>query len=196
MAKIEVDEEDIRSANALRGAVSTLWANPEARKLIQKAQKLVDPKAKTPDLDQDEALRAPIEEVRKEFRDYIAKTETEKAEDAKKVKLDSLKRIHSDGIAELRRQRYTDEGIKAVEALMDEKGILDPLDAAAIFEKSHPPQAPMTPGGVGAWNFTELPTEGADDLKKLIDTKGNNDLIVDRMAREAIAEVRGASLRR
>lgn len=191
MAKIEVDEEDYRAGSTLRTAVSTLWANPEARKLIQKAQKLVDPKAKTPDLDQDEALRAPIEDVRKEFRDYVAKTETEKAEAAKEAKLGNLKRIHADGIAELRRQRYTDDGIKAVEALMDEKGILDPLDAAAIFEKMHPPQAPMTPGGTGAWNFTEMPTEGADDLKKLIDTKGNNDLIVDRMAREAIAEARG-----
>lgn len=196
MAKVEVDEEEVRSSAALRGAVSTLWANPEARKLIQKAQKLVDPNARTPDLDRDEAALKPVQGLEKKFDDFVAKTEQDKADAAKEAKLTNLKKVHADGIAELRRQRYTDDGIKAVETLMDEKGILDPLDAAAIFERNHPPQAPVTPGGVGAWNFTEMPAEGSDFIKKLIETKGNNDMVVDHEARNVLAEVRGSSQRR
>ncbi len=196
MAKIEVDEEEVRSASALRGAVATLWANPEARKLIQKAQKLVDPKAKTPDLDQEELVRAPVEEVRKEFRDYVAKTETEKAEAEKTRKIADMQRLEADGIAALRRAGWMDEGIKAVKAKMDEKGLLDPLDAAKLLDASQMPQTPVTPGGHGAWNFTEVPAEGADFIKKLIETKGNNDMVVDNEARNILSEVRGSTLRR
>ncbi len=196
MAKIEVDEEEVRSNAALRGAVSTLWANPQARKLIQQAQKIVDPKAKTPDLDQDEALRAPVDEVRKEFRDYVAKTEGEKAEAEKNRKIAEMARLESDGLAQLRREGWMEEGIKAVKAKMDEKGLLDPLDAAKLIDKAQMPQTPVTPGGHGAWNFTEVPAEGADFIKKLIDTRGQNDMVVDNEARNILAEVRSSSLRR
>lgn len=192
MAKIEVDEEEVRANHTLRQAVQTLWSNPKARLLIQQAQKVVDPNAKTPDLDQQNQALAPVEEVRKEFRDYVAKTESDAAEREKNTKLDRLKGVHAAGIAELRRQKYTDEGIKAVEALMDEKGILDPLDAAAIFEKAHPPQMPVMPGGVGgAWNFAEPPAEGEAFVKKLFETKGANDLVADKEAWNAINEMRG-----
>ena len=196
MAKIEVDEEEIRSASALRGAVATLWANPEARKLIQKAQKLVDPKAKTPDLDQDEAIHAPVAAIEKKFDEYVAKTEAEKAEAAKTAKIADMQRLEADGIAALRRAGWMDEGIKAVKAKMDEKGLLDPLDAAKLLDASQMPQTPVTPGGHGAWNFTEVPTEGADFIKKLIETRGQNDMVVDNEARNVLAEVRGQPLRR
>lgn len=196
MAKVEVDEEEVRSNAALRQAINVMWANPEARKLVQRAQKVIDPKAKTPDLDLEEATLAPVKAVEKKFEEYVAKTEQEKADAAQEAKLQNLKSVHANGIAELRRQRYTDEGIKAIEALMDEKGILDPLDAAAIFDKAHPPQSPMTPGGSGAWNFTELPAEGGDFIKKLIETKGNNDMVVEHEARNVLAEIRGSAPRR
>ena len=196
MAKIEIDEEEVRSSQALRGAVATLWANPEARKLIQKAQKIVDPKAKTPDLDQEELVRAPVAAIEKRFEEYVAKAEAEKAEAAKNSKIAEYQKLEADGIAQLRRAGWMDEGIKAVKAKMDEKGLFDPLDAAKLIDQSQMPQAPVTPGGVGAWNFTEVPAEGADFIKKLIDTKGSNDMVVDNEARNILNEVRGASLRR
>ena len=195
MAKVELDEEDVRRYSRLEGAVNTLWANPKARELIQQAQKIVDPNAKTPDLDAKRAILEPVEAVRKEFQDFVAKTETEKAEAAKNAKMAEIQTRHASGIAELRRQKYTDEGIKKIEALMEEKGILDPLDAAAIFERSNPPPAIAAPagGGVGGWNFTE-PTGGDADAfaKRLMETKGALDGIVENEARLAIQEVRGA----
>lgn len=198
MPKVELDEEDVRRYGRLEQAVNTLWANPKARELIQQAQKIVDPNAKTPDLDARKAMLEPVEQVQKEFRDYVAKTEGEKAEAAKNQRLTEIQTRHASGIAELRRQKYTDEGIKKIEALMEEKGILDPLDAAAIFERSNPPPVPMTPSsnGVGGWNFSE-PTGGDADAfaKKLMDSKGALDGIVENEARLAIAEVRGQSRR-
>lgn len=195
MAKIEVDEEDVRRLNGLQQTVSTLWGNPEARKLIQRAQKLVDPKAKTPDLDAEEQLVAPVKALEKKFEDYIAETKKTETERTQERQISELKSLQERGWEALRKEKYTDDGIKKIKELMDEKGILDPLDAAAIFDRANPPPAPVTPGGSGAWNFTELPKEGAEPFKALIDTKGQNDLTVDRMAWEAINEVRGVSRR-
>ncbi len=198
MPKIELDEEEVRRLAGLEKTVSTLWANPKARLLIQQAQKLVDPNAKTPDLDQQAQVMAPVEEVRKEFREYIAKTEAKEAEAEKTRTLNQIKQRHDEGIAVLRREhKYTDEGIKAVEALMEEKGILDPLDAAAVFERMHPPQTPVaSSGGTGAWNFTDVQTGDGDVYaKKLFDSKGQLDAIVEQEARVSIQEVRGAGRR-
>lgn len=198
MPKVELDEEDVRRYGRLESAVNTLWANPKARELIQQAQKIVDPNAKTPDLDARQAMLQPVEAVQKEFRDYVAKTEADKAEAVKTQRLSEIQSRHATGIAELRRQKYTDEGIKKIEALMEEKGILDPLDAAAIFERSNPPPALTTPSsnGVGGWNFAEATSSDANDFaKKLMETKGALDGIVENEARNAIAEVRGQSRR-
>jgi hypothetical protein len=196
MAKIEVDEEEVRASTQLRGAVATLWANPEARKLIQKAQKIVDPKAKTPDLDQEEVVLAPVKGLEKKFDDFVAATQAEKAEAEKNRKIAEMARLEAEGIAQLRRAGWMDEGIKAVKAKMDEKGLLDPIDAAKLVDQSAMPQSPVTPGGVGAWNFTEVPAEGADFIKKLIETKGANDMVVDNEVRSVLNETRGSSLRR
>ena len=196
MATVEVDEEQLRQLTGLQRTVQAIWANPKARKLVQQAQKTVDPNAKTPDLDAEAQILGPVEEIRKEFKDFIAKTQAEKDEDRKNAELSRIRQVQDLGFAKLKGEmKYTDDGLAAVKKLMEDKAILDPLDAAAIFERDHPPQTPVTPGGTGAWNFTELPTEGADHLKKMIDTKGTNDLIAEKMAWEAINEVRGVSRR-
>jgi hypothetical protein len=79
---------------------------------------------------------------------------------------------------------------------MDAKGILDPEDAALIFERDNPPPPPAMPGGSGPWNFMEPSPESGDDIKKLIESKGENGLLLDKMVREGLAEVRGTQGRR
>ncbi len=78
---------------------------------------------------------------------------------------------------------------------MEDKGILDADIAAAYFEKQHPPQAPVTPGGSGAWNFMDMPADGDADLKKLVETKGESEQLIQKMAIDALNDVRGASRR-
>jgi hypothetical protein len=94
-----------------------------------------------------------------------------------------------------------DKSIKAIEKIMEEKGILDPLDAAAIFERDHPPQAPVAQSGSGGWNFGELPssTEDADD--KYVDSllkagkNGISDGALSQRISQTIGEVRHAGRR-
>jgi len=189
---VEVDEEQLLRDQRLRALVEKIYAHPEAGVLVEQAAKLVDPNAKTPKLDAKKAVTEPMSAVEKKLEEFIAaQTKAQQERDAEN-KRNELKTRVDTGIANLRRQGWTDEGIKAVEKLMEDKGILDPLDAAAIYEKHNPPPAPTTPSG-GAWNFPEIPKDGGDLFEKaLLDSKGQNDLIAEREAMNVLNEIRGS----
>ena len=170
-------------------------ANPKAKRKVLEAYREHDPNARIPELDAEAAAAAPVNELTKTVADLRKEIADDKAEREKKIRLDALNGTVEGGMAKLRREGWQDEGLAEVRKIMDEKGILDPEIAAAYYEKQHPPQTPATPSGVGGWNFVENVQDGEADLKKLLDSKGNNEALADKMAREALTEVRGASRR-
>lgn len=170
MPTVEVDEVQVQQSTKLRSTVEAWMKNPKARRKILEAQKLVDPKADIPELDEPD----PIEEVRKASDEKIAaltkQIEDDKATRERDARIQQLQNLKDTGIAKLRSEhRYNDDGIKAVEAIMETKGVLDPLDAAAIWERDHPPQAPIQQTGTGGWNFAQLPDTTADADDKYVD---------------------------
>lgn len=189
---VEIDEAEFLNNQTLRQTVAKILANPQAAKLVEQAHKLVDPNAKTPRLDQEAIVTAPVTELKKTVEELNKKIEDDKTAREQADKLAGLKAKVDAGYAQLRKDGWTDEGIEGVKKLSEEKGILDPLDAAAIFLRDHPPQAPATPsGGTGAWNFVDSVGDNEADLKKLLDSKGDNNMLVDKMARDALNEIRG-----
>jgi hypothetical protein len=201
MPMVEVDELQLQQSSKLKQTVEKWLQNPKAKRKILEAQKLVDPKADIPELDEPD----PIEALKKESDDKIAalqkQIEDDKLARERDGRLAQLQTLKDNGIAKLREKRYTDDGIKAVEKIMEEKGILDPLDAAAIFERDHPPQAPIQQTGSGGWNFGELPsaTDDADD--KYVDSllkagkNGLSDGALSQRIAQTINEVRGNARR-
>lgn len=194
MPTVEVDEEQVRRDNALRVTVSKILAKPESKALMEQAYKLVDPNAVTPELD-----------ARKIVDDRVGKTEATVAELRQQIADDKAAREQADRMSQLdakveksfsrlRQQGVTEEGIAGVKKIMEDEGIVNPEIAWAHFEKLHPPQNPVAPN-TGSWNFLDQPAEGADDLKKLIETRGESNQLVDKMAFEALNEVRGVSRR-
>jgi hypothetical protein len=118
----------------------------------------------------------------------------EREDEKKQRTLDGIAVKQTEGLAKLRRAGYTDEGVAAVQKLMDDKGLLDVDDAVAIFERNHPPQTPVTPGGIGSWGFADLTAADAQadkSIEALIKSKGEDNAIVDRMAIDALKEFRG-----
>lgn len=195
MPKIEVDEEEFLRSQKLRATVERVMADPDAAVLVEQAIKKIDPNAKTPRLDARKTQTEPVDALRKEMSEFIAAQNKRNEENEAQAKRDAMKARIDAGFAKLRQDGYNDEGIKKIEALMEEKGLLDPTDAAIIFERMHPPAAPVVPSG-GAWNFPEIPKDGGSDYEKsLLDSKGNNDLIAERKALEVLAEIRGAGRR-
>ena len=194
MATVEVDEEQVRRDAALRTTVQKILSNPQAKLLVQQAHKMVDATAVTPELDQQTQISAPLETVNKQLSELQKQIEADKAARADEKKLLELQKTVDAGFAKLRQQRWTDDGIAAVKKIMEEKGLLDPLDAAAIFERDHPPQNPVQQQGSGAWNFMEVPSDDAD-FKRLIETKGESEPLINKMAHDALNEVRGTPRR-
>jgi hypothetical protein len=197
MPRVEIDEAELQRSTSARQFVETIWNNPKARRKLLEAQREVkpdDPMVK--ELDKPEpvderfaALEKRLEEERKARIEAEAKREQDE-------KIGSLKAKRDDGLAQLRGEGWTDKGIEGVTKIMEEKGILDPLDAAAIWEKHNPPQAPVMPNGSGAWNFMQPSEDESADLKKLIETKGESGMLLDKMAREALNDARGTPNRR
>lgn len=195
MPKIEVDEEDFLRSQKLRATVERVMSDPDAAVLVEQAIKKIDPNAKTPRLDARKTQTEPVDALRKEMSEFIAAQNKQNSDREEKAQRDALTARVEAGFVKLRQDGYNPEGIKKIEELMEQKGLLDPLDAAIIFERMHPPAAPVVPTG-GAWNFPEIPKDGGNAYEKaLLDSKGNNDLIAERQALEVLAEIRGASRR-
>ena len=198
MANVEFDEVELQRLQKQDRTVHALMSNPQAKKKIFEAYKVVEPNARIPELEMEEAAKAPVmqlEKTVKELQDQIA---ADKAEREKQLKLDSLNGSMERGFAKLRRDGWLDDGIENVRKLMDEKGILDPEDAAAIYLAKHPPQAPATPSGTGSWNFMEPPADDGDSYTKaLMSSKSaaDNEQLAMNEARKALNEFRGAQRR-
>ena len=198
---VEVDELQLQQSHKLKQTVENWLKNPKAKRKILEAQKLVDPKADIPELDEPDPIEALRAESTKEIADLKKQIEEDKANRERDGRLAQLQTLKDSGIKKLREQRYTDDGIKAVEKIMEEKGILDPLDAAAIFERDHPPQAPVQQTGSGGWNFGELPASTDDADEKYVDQllkagkNGISDGALMQRVGNTINEVRGNARR-
>jgi hypothetical protein len=190
---IEVDEAEWNQRQALAAVAGKMVGNPSARKLLEQAHKLVDPNAATPALDAERAQNEPINAIKTELSEEIAALKKEREDEKRQRTLDSLAQKQTEGIQRLRRSGYTDEGVAAVQKLMEDKGILDVDDAVAIFERHNPPQVPATPGGMNAWNYAaNIESDTDKGIQNLLKTKGENDQVVMGLAMEALNEFRGA----
>lgn len=195
---IEVDEAEWNRSQALTAVASKIVANPAARRRLEEAHKLVDPNAATPMLDQDKLQNEPINALKTELSDQIAALKKEREDERREQTLVTIADKQTKAIAGLRRQGYTDEGVKAIENLMTAKGLLDVEDAVAIFERQNPPPTPSTPGGITGdrWNFADQVTDNSDkDIAALIDAKGDGpqaDAAAMRMANATLQEMRGS----
>jgi hypothetical protein len=194
MATVEVDELELQQNRNARALVEGLAKNPRTAKKLHELIKTVNPDAKIADppadpYEQDLSdLRAELAEEKKARKEAEAKREQDD-------KFKSIETKQAQGFAELRRDKWTEDGIEKVKKVMEERGILDVEIAAAYIERQFPQQVPIQPNGNGAWDFTVLPDDGDKDLKSLIETKGESSPLLDKMAREALADIRGTQRR-
>jgi hypothetical protein len=198
VAKIEVDEAEYNNMVALRGVAAKMVAKPESRRLLEQAQKLVDPNAATPMLDQEAAHLAPVKELEKTVNERIAKFEKDRDDEKREQTLASIAGKQEAAFSRLKSQHhYTDEGVEAIRKLMETKGLIDVDDAVAIFERTNPPPTPAMPSGITgqAWGFTDITAEADKSIQDLIASKGQNDQIADRMATQALNDFRGQARR-
>jgi hypothetical protein len=196
MPQVEIDEAELLRLRRTGEVISSMYKSPSAKRKLLEALKDVSPNdPAVKELEQPDPVMDRFTSLEKANADLRKQIEDDKAEREKNSKLDAIQREQSAGFDQLRREKWTDDGIAKVKAVMEEKGILDVAIAAKWVESQMPPPADIAmPGGTGGWNFSEaLATETDADLKRLIDTKGENEPLLRKMAGEAIAEVRGVT---
>lgn len=176
--------------------VHNIMANPKAKRKIFEAVKEADPNAKIPELEIEEAARQPVLELQEQVTKLSKQIEEDAAKREQDTKLSALRGGVDEGKRKLRQSGWTDEGIAAVEKVMEDKGIIDVEVAAAYYEKQHPPAAPAMPRGQGNWGFVESVHDDEKDLKAMVESRGQNEMLADKMAREVLNEFRGAAARR
>jgi hypothetical protein len=190
---VEIDEADLQRMQLQREFLDKIWNNPKAKRKLMEAQREVrpdDPMIK--ELDKPDPIEERFTALANKNAELEKKLADDKAEREQNEKLLQLKKVRDDGMAQLRRDGWTDKGLEDVDKLMQDKGILDPLDAAAIWEKANPPQNLLTPNHTGSWNFLENNPDENADLKKLIETKGESNPLLDKMTHDALREIRGS----
>src|SRR5689334_5923812 len=118
MAKIvEIDETELVRLQGLNNFAHKMLTHPEAGKLLEKAAKIVDPNTKTPRLDQEAAVTTPFQALEAKLGELTKKIDESAAIAERDKTLSALQRQKDDGLAQLRREGWLDEGIKKVEAL-------------------------------------------------------------------------------
>lgn len=195
MPTIELTEEQVRANQALHQTLQKIVAHPEARTLLQKARKVVEPDAVIPELDQRSAADTTISDLTKKLDDFITTQKKEREEAIEAAHKADVEKRMMEGFTRLKQAGVTDDGIEGVKKIMEAEGILNPEIAWAHFEKLHPQPEPVLPNGTSGWNFPQQMSESNDDIKKLIESRGENSAVLDKMAREALNDVRGSSRR-
>jgi hypothetical protein len=196
MPKVEIDEEELRSLQTMKGVLGKIAADPKRKAQLEQLHKAVDPNVPTPTTDQFKPIQEAVESVTKTISDF-EKRQTEKEEKAAAdLKLNALKSQMDGGLADLKRQGWFDDGIAKVKEIMESRGLFDVNDAVAIFERNNPPPPPAMPGGTGAWNFMDTAVDDADaDIKEMIKTKGDSEPLLNRMVQKNLLEIRSQGRR-
>lgn len=194
--KIEVDEAEYAANLGVVQAVDGMLKHPEARSLVLKARKIADPKAVIPEVDAAAPVMAALAEQQKKFDELQASIQKDKDERAAEAAKAKLNEGWAAGRAYARECGYMDEGLKKLEEFMQTEGLISHRIAIPAFEALHPaPPPPVTPGIGGTFEFFS-PEEGdKDDMKRLLESRGEDAQAVNSLINKALAESRGQSRR-
>ncbi len=198
MPKIEVDEQDFLRNEKLRKTVEAMLAKPSSAKLLKMAEKEIDPTVVHPEIEMEKVVEERVGALAKTVTDFITESKTQREKDDADRKLEKLQVSVESGIAKLRSDEgLTDEGEKALREMMTKKGIMDVDDAWAVFQRHNPPPPPAAPASGRMFDVISAARDGNDEfIKGMIESRGENQALVDKVAWDAINEVRGAQQKR
>lgn len=192
---VEIDETQLIAQQNVVALVNKALANPKTRSAMQKIAREVNPDASVPELDAKEEVLSVVEQERaarlaleKRLDDEKAEREAEKQANAFKAQWDSKK-------DRLRAEGWLDEGIEKVEAFAQERGIADLEAAAAYYEKLNPPADPVMPSGIGGFDVFNPESHDTDEMKKLIESRGDDSMTLNAMVNKALGDVRSPGRR-
>jgi DNA polymerase III delta prime subunit len=180
----EVSDDQLAQFQRGMALLEKLNGNPEAKKSLERAIKVVHPEVQTeeevaermakPYVDQFQGLTSKLEE-------RLAKIDEREAAAAEREQVNALE----SAVGRLRSAGYTDEGLEQIKKLAVERSIPDLEAAAALFDKQNPPAPAQQAGWVpDHWSNSD---NGDTDTKALF---ANEDKWADREAVNVLNEIR------
>lgn len=123
--------EQIAEYGQLKGLMGKVFGDKKARVEFEKVAKMVNPDAVTTE----ETLAPYLDPIKAELKEAKAL----------KAEIDESRETYARerALDKLRGRGYTEEGVKAIEKIMSDKGIRDAEDAAAVFDKTAPAPTSM-----------------------------------------------------
>ncbi len=177
-----VDESELLGMANIVRATREIMAHPQARKMLLNAQKIVSPNAVIPEIDAAAPVHAAIEEIRAE----LAAARQEREEESNAKKLDAFKQQWEEQRQTLL-ARYDAATVEAIQQHAEAEGIPSLRVAAADWEKHvAPARESGNPFAVDIFN----PSQDADEIKRLMETRGDDERAVNTMIGKALADAR------
>ncbi|MBU6232194.1 hypothetical protein KGP36_06125 [Patescibacteria group bacterium] len=188
---VEVEDQELNVLKSYKLAADKITGNPKMRMKYLQLLKEAFPNEAIPEIDAAEPVYDRISGLEKKFDEYIEFQKKEREEALNKRTVEELETRLSEGRRSLSRSGYTEEGIKAVEALMEKKGITDHEAGAALYEKTNPPETPVEPSTAGGFNF--LQPDDSDEMTKLLFK--DPDQFINKMIPKTLKELRAQGRR-
>jgi len=128
------------------------------------------PNLAIPEIDAATPVNEAVAAVEKKFNDYVESVEKEKKEVSEKARERAAHDTVAKGRTWLRGQGCDDEGLVAVEKIMQDRNLPDYEAGFALFEKANPKPTPL-PGGSFGGNSLDWfkPADDAPDHKLLVE---------------------------
>lgn len=187
MPPVEIDETELANYRQVAGAMQQMLANPQTRRKVLEAQKILRPDAVIPELDAAKPVLDEIAALSKRFDDFRAETTKERDTREEKDRLNSLKGRWSQGQAVAKAQGYDSDGLKALESFMEEHGIADHDIAIPAFERKHPPAQPVS--ATSPRLYPSIGDMKSDDSMKLL--LEDPDQYLAKIVPDTLRELRG-----
>lgn len=189
MAKIEIDETEYAKLQNVGNVLSRMLSNPDSRKKVLEAHKITNPNAIVPEIDATKPINDALAAISEEVKKVAKSVEDDKIEREQTARRTEFDNKWSAGKAAARKAGYTDDGLKALEEYMADKGVLDHEVAMPAFERTHPLPTQVTASREGFDAFQAI-NDTNEEMKRLVETQGQDPSTVRNLISKTLADVR------
>lgn len=186
---VEIDETRLGNLQTVATIADALLKNPKTRKQYLSAVKEAYPQIPIPEIDAAAPVLSQVSDLEKKMDAFIETVKKERDEDKTDRARRGIDRKVEEGRALLRSRMYTEEGIQKIEEMMATEGIADYNNAIKIHEFDNPPPAIGRPSRGNMFDIQEQKT-GDDYIKKLFETGGKDESVVDAHISTVLSEAR------
>jgi len=140
----EVSEARLAELNRAAKLLDAVYTDPEFGHTVKKAVQKAEPSIRIPELAAEAAIAPVLEQVGGIAAAVAKMNERLDAEALQRQQEAQADRLAREMSQARTRYKLTEEGTAGMIALMQEKGITDPADAAELYVARNPPQKPAS----------------------------------------------------